>query len=414
MIITKENISEVFHKALIEEFGFTKRDVIQPTDTFGDLGLDELDVIELVMILEEEFDFDIPDIKLFQSVSDELLEITPAKLIDIFYAANFDFAENKPVEETRDQKIIRLHESGLSQNEISRQTGIPRSTVGDVVRRHKGIQKKHEKAVASVLVKETPTEYVEIEIVVEPPKKEVVSSWNCGHSFINCYVDGEAYTADSSHPKFEEARNVLIYENDVEKAVGLISVKRAIENYVNGDIKIEGNILTYKDVVLDTNMTRRIIESWKAGQDVSTLVEFLKNLVRNPRREAVYELFDFLKHNDIKITEDGHFLAYKRVTNDYLDIYTKSVDNSIGSVPEMLPFEVDPDRNNECSSGYHVAAKSYIPNYSHCPHDRVILCKVNPEHVVAIPHGYDHAKLRTWKYEVIEDVSHEFNQRNCW
>ena len=295
--------------------------------------------------------------------------------------------------ESREDKVIRLHKTGLSQNEISRQIGVPRSTVGDIVRRYKGIQKPKKVDVKTV-------------DVVEEKKSEV--SWNAGFNFINCYIDGEVITADRKHPAFDEAFKILIETNDVIRAASMLSIKKAIETYVKGDIKIIGNTLTYKDVVLDTNMTRRVVEMWKNSEDITTMINFLIRLVKNPRREAVYELFDFLKHNDIKITEDGYFLAYKRISDDYTDIWTGTFDNSIGASPRMEPFEVDADRNNECSYGLHVASAGYIPHYSCRENDRVIMVKVDPANVVAIPEGYDHAKLRTWTYDVIKEVTYEF------
>lgn len=237
--------------------------------------------------------------------------------------------------------------------------------------------------------------------------KEKSYSWNAGNNFINCYVDGEVFTADKNHPNFVKAFEVLIHENDVEKAIELISIKRSIEKYTNGNIEIIGNILNYKGIRLDTNMTRRVIELRNEGKPFEHLVEFLKNLVLNPRREAVYELFDFLKHNDIEITKDGYFLAYKKVRDTYLDIRSSTFDNSPGMSPEMEPFEVDDDRMKECSSGLHVCAKSYLPHYGSAHGNRVVLVKVNPAHVVAIPLGYDHAKLRCWKYDVLKDVTNE-------
>ena len=238
-------------------------------------------------------------------------------------------------------------------------------------------------------------------------KEQKSYSWNAGNNFINCYVDGEIFTADKSHPNFVKAFEVLIHENDVEKAIELISIKRSIEKYTNGNIEILGNVLNYKGIRLDTNMTRRVIELRNEGKPFEHLVEFLKNLVLNPRREAVYELFDFLKHNDIEITKDGYFLAYKKVRGDYLDIRSSTFDNSPGMSPEMEPFEVDDDRMEECSSGLHVCAKSYLPHYGSAHGNRVVLVKVNPAHVVAIPLGYDHAKLRCWKYDVLKDVTNE-------
>ncbi|ADQ53445.1 rIIB protector from prophage-induced early lysis [Aeromonas phage 65] len=373
----------------------TSRDM---SKTLGWIGLDGLDVVELIMYIEESLDTDFQHINDFDDY-DAISNLNIREFANLivkykYYVHPLErYVDEHQVVESREDKVIRLHKTGLSQNEISRQSGVPRSTVGDIVRRYKGIQKPKKVDVKNV-------------DVVEEKKSEV--SWNAGFNFINCYIDGEVITADRKHPAFDEAFKILIETNDVIRAASMLSIKKAIETYVKGDIKIIGNTLTYKDVVLDTNMTRRVVEMWKSGENIDSMINFLIRLVKNPRREAVYELFDFLKHNDIKITEDGYFLAYKRIRDDYTDIWTGTFDNSIGASPRMEPFEVDADRKNECSCGLHVASAGYIPYYSRRENDRVIMVKVDPANVVAIPEGYDHAKLRTWTYDVIKEVTYEF------
>lgn len=369
--------------------------------TFDSHGLDSLDVVELIMYIEEELDITFDNVDIGDYIKDwEYMQIKEfIKLLG--GSGELDITEDiEPVDvvESRDDKIIRLHNTGMSQNEIARSTSIPRSTVGDVVRRHKGIQKKASGSENILVI--TPKQMAAI--------KQPVVSWNASYDFINCFIDGVPFVADRSHPRFEDAFNVLIKDNDVIGAVNLISIKEAIKTYSSGDIRIEGDTLYYKDIELDTSMTRRIVDMWAAGDEFEYMVLFLKNLLQNPRRAAVYELFDFLTHSDIKLSKDGHFLAYKRVTPDYMDIRTRTFDNRIGAKPTMEPFAVDDDRNNTCAAGLHAAARSYIPYYSSCKDDRVILVKINPAHVVAIPTDYDNAKLRTWTYEVLKDVTHEF------
>ncbi len=48
-------------KALVAEKLGVSEDEITPESTFEDLGADSLDVVELVMALEEEFDLEIAD-----------------------------------------------------------------------------------------------------------------------------------------------------------------------------------------------------------------------------------------------------------------------------------------------------------------------------------------------------------------
>lgn len=55
---------EVFEKVkgiIIEQLGVTETSVSLEASFIDDLGADSLDIVELVMALEEEFDIEIPD-----------------------------------------------------------------------------------------------------------------------------------------------------------------------------------------------------------------------------------------------------------------------------------------------------------------------------------------------------------------
>jgi len=58
------NTEEVFEKVkaiIVEQLGVTETSVEMEASFIDDLGADSLDIVELVMALEEEFDMEIPD-----------------------------------------------------------------------------------------------------------------------------------------------------------------------------------------------------------------------------------------------------------------------------------------------------------------------------------------------------------------
>ena len=126
----------------------------------------------------------------------------------------------------------------------------------------------------------------------------------------------------------------------------------------------------------------------------------------NPSKTAVDELYLFLEACELPITEDGHFIAYKIVKNDYKDIYSGTLDNSIGKTVSMPRNAVDDDRNRTCSAGLHFCSKDYLSHYGSGSrsNDRCILVKINPADVVSIPADYNNAKGRTWQYTVVGEV----------
>ena len=46
---------------IVEQLGVSKEEVVQEASFIDDLGADSLDIVELVMAMEEEFDLEIPD-----------------------------------------------------------------------------------------------------------------------------------------------------------------------------------------------------------------------------------------------------------------------------------------------------------------------------------------------------------------
>ena len=58
------NTEEVFEKVkgiIVEQLGVAEASVTMEASFIDDLGADSLDIVELVMALEEEFDLEIPD-----------------------------------------------------------------------------------------------------------------------------------------------------------------------------------------------------------------------------------------------------------------------------------------------------------------------------------------------------------------
>ncbi len=52
---------EKIKKIIVEQLGVDEDDVNMESSFIDDLGADSLDIVELIMALEEEFDLEIPD-----------------------------------------------------------------------------------------------------------------------------------------------------------------------------------------------------------------------------------------------------------------------------------------------------------------------------------------------------------------
>ena len=59
--MSSEEILEKVKKIIVEQLGVAETSVTMEASFIDDLGADSLDIVELVMAIEEEFDIEIPD-----------------------------------------------------------------------------------------------------------------------------------------------------------------------------------------------------------------------------------------------------------------------------------------------------------------------------------------------------------------
>jgi len=59
--LTREKINEVFIRITTEKLGVYERKVLSNSSFTDDLGADSLDIVELIMAVEDEFNIEIPD-----------------------------------------------------------------------------------------------------------------------------------------------------------------------------------------------------------------------------------------------------------------------------------------------------------------------------------------------------------------
>lgn len=195
---------------------------------------------------------------------------------------------------------------------------------------------------------------------------------------------------------------------------------QAINSFGGGKVGFEDGELFYVNregdkANVDTKLTAKIKTLISAGKSAEVLVKFLDNLINNPDKRAVQDFYDFLIVNNLAMTEDGHFLAYKIVRDDFKDLYTGTMDNSPGKVVAMDRSKVNPNPAQTCSHGLHICSKDYLPQYGggygSGRKSKILVVKVNPANVVAFPRDYAHAKARVCEYTVlgtIESQSTEF------
>jgi hypothetical protein len=221
------------------------------------------------------------------------------------------------------------------------------------------------------------------------------------------FDNGESVTVYPSNPRYAEIVKAL-NDRKFELVRVLASPKAAVQEKIAkvqrrgvGAVELRNGVVYYNDKPIHNTLTRRIVEMATEGFDIEPMCKFLANLQNNPSYRAVNELFAFLEKGNLPITEDGHFLAYKKVDDSYKDCHTHTIDNSVGQVVTMPRNQVNQNPNETCSQGLHFCSRSYLASFGG---SHTMILKINPADVVAIPTDYNDSKGRCCRYEVIGEV----------
>lgn len=222
---------------------------------------------------------------------------------------------------------------------------------------------------------------------------------------LSVYVGMDYFHVRKDHKHWENLLDCIRTNNEAE-FLNLV-VDTTVTNLAANGITVDESNVYYNGVVVHNTICDRILEAAQLNLPIEPFTKFLENLMQNPSHQSVQELYGFLEHEHLPITEDGCFLAYKSVTHDYLDKHTETVSNKIGEKPSMPRNMVDDNRNSHCSKGYHVGAIEYAgPNgYFHRHGDHVMIVKVNPRDAVSVPTDHSMQKLRVCAYEVVDEYT---------
>ena len=187
-----------------------------------------------------------------------------------------------------------------------------------------------------------------------------------------------------------------------DELLELIDIEKAVVTFSQGQVSIQNGKVMFEGEEVHGSISKRIIEFMSKGLPFEPLVKFLENLMENPSMQSQQELYDFLEHENLPITEDGCFLAYKAVSSNFKDKWRGTFDNSVGQVCTMRRAKVDDNRGRGCSAGLHAGALNYVATYGSVDDgDNIVIVKINPEDVVSVPSDCNCEKLRTCKYEVV-------------
>lgn len=232
-------------------------------------------------------------------------------------------------------------------------------------------------------------------------------------SSINIVSGGKVFTIDKTHVNYAAIRDLLqqyslgapgtLWRTRTEaKIVELADIRRFIAKATFGAVQISDDAVLFNGQEVKGVIADRLVSLVREGFSPRPLALFLEKLQSNPSKNARDELYLWLETSNLPICEDGDFLAFKKVKHDYTSLHDGVTRNDVGTLLEMRREDVDPDRDNTCSRGYHFCSLNYLTTM--CA-GRTVICKINPADVVTIPSDYSNQKGRAWRYLIVDEVA---------
>ena len=222
------------------------------------------------------------------------------------------------------------------------------------------------------------------------------------------FIGGQPITVTESHLNYDKLRDA-IKASDWAAVPALVTVRKTLSAYTYGRVSISDDDILFDGKPIHNALSARMLNAFKEGFPIDHFSRFMENLDANPSYRARNELVGFLDACELPITDDGCFMAYKRVRANFTDVHTGTFDNSPGTTVKMNRRDVNEDPTQACSAGLHVCSYSYL---SHFSGDRIVSVKVNPADVVSCPVDYNNSKLRVCAYEVIEELQFDAVQNS--
>ena len=308
--------------------------------------------------------------------------------------------------------ILKKYEEGQSQSALAREYGVSRSTIQRAIKwARKNPSDKFE------MEEELSTEVAPEVEDSQPDDRLDPGLFNAvmtKGSISISHPQGETRSVSSDSSVYEHVKKALL-DGDLSTAYTLARPADAIKEWSDGILEVKDNkVYLHGEDISDRNLSlaKRMLEILKqidsdteAKNEFAKLVKFVKRCYLNPSIKVMSRIYDFCKATDIEIDEDGNLLCWKKVNDDYTDVYSGKINNAPGQVVSMPRTHVDDDDNRTCSRGLHVCSQSYLDHYRGA---RVVKVKVHPEDIISIPVDYNDAKMRTCRYEVIEDCTEMF------
>ncbi len=232
-------------------------------------------------------------------------------------------------------------------------------------------------------------------------------------SALTVVLNDKPYAITSDHPNYQLVLDIvrkrepsLLGTRDLLDLIKPIEKFKRIIGNENSGFEMCHDVLKCvidgQDFHLPDTLYDEVLNIHDQNGNLAPLYNFVVKLAKNPRREVISELWGFISSCGLAITEQGNFLAYKNVNNNFKDVFSGTMDNSPGQVLTMPRWKVEHDPNRTCAAGLHFAAWSYLKSYA--SGRKTVILSISPEDVVSIPTDYNNMKGRACRYKILREV----------
>jgi len=239
-------------------------------------------------------------------------------------------------------------------------------------------------------------------------------------------IHGKLRTITSEHPNFAEVIGELLKPEASEDRVSeLLDIEKAINKTfekISDRISIKNGEVYLDNDPLNNTLFDAILQAHKEEnrEDAETLAFFFENLAENPSTDSRNQLYDWIAHHGLAITEDGYIYAYKGVREDYRSIHSGKaiingeefnghVPNLVGSQIEMPRSQVTANPGIGCSQGLHAGTFNFANSFKGND-GKILLVIINPRDVVSVPRDSSHQKIRCARYTILEEVVYPLSE----
>lgn len=224
----------------------------------------------------------------------------------------------------------------------------------------------------------------------------------------------QAYSTTKDNPRWNDIINAL-RSGDAGLLVDLISIKTLVERFTDANVNIKDGNVFFKGRPLRGLDVDRLLEYIRDNVPYQRLLRFLDRKQSNPSYRSINELYKFLEHREMTLTEKGTIIGYKGVASDYWSIMGNTATvmitgqtNSGGHILNTVGADVRCDRScvcddyrQGCSPGLHIGSLAYAKGWG----PRVMVVEFDPADVVSVPYDCECQKLRACAYKVVGEYS---------